>query len=85
MRQGVIPRYARLSFARSETIQIIESEIGLVDTIWLIHRAEWPLSSRAKLALAWLQERPGERAPACGLFRQRRLDHFLIRRGGAAN
>lgn len=55
----VIPRYARLAFARPETIQVIESEIGLVDTIWLIHRAEWPLSSRAKLALAWLQERLG--------------------------
>ena len=53
----VLPKSARLAFTRQQAIQVVEGEAGLVDTIWLIHRAEWPLSSRARLALGWLRER----------------------------
>lgn len=51
----VIPRYARLAFHRQDDIQVIEAGAPLVDTIWLIHRAEWPLSARAQQALRWLE------------------------------
>ncbi|ARU92980.1 LysR family transcriptional regulator [Tatumella citrea] len=54
---SVLPRFARLAFSRAQDIRVIEGTHGLVDTIWLIHRAEWPLSSRAQQALEWLSQR----------------------------
>lgn len=51
----VLPRYARLAFHRQDDIHVIEEGTPLVDTIWLIHRAEWPLSARAQQALRWLE------------------------------
>jgi DNA-binding transcriptional LysR family regulator len=51
----VLPRFARLAFHRQECIQVFEVGGPLVDTIWLIHRAEWPLSARAQQALNWLE------------------------------
>ncbi|WP_439858743.1 LysR family transcriptional regulator [Pseudomonas sp. MBLB4136] len=47
----VIPRFARLAFARPEAIQVIEGAPAVVDSLWLLHRAEWPLSARAELLL----------------------------------
>jgi DNA-binding transcriptional LysR family regulator len=52
---AVIPQSARLAFARPEAIQVESCGVSLVDTIWLIHRAEWPLSGRAQQALKWLE------------------------------
>ena len=54
---SVLPRFARLAFSRAQDIRVIEGTPELVDTIWLIHRAEWPLSSRAQQALEWLSQR----------------------------
>ncbi len=54
---SVLPRFARLAFSRAQDIRVIDGTPGLVDTIWLIHRAEWPLSSRAQQALQWLSQR----------------------------
>lgn len=51
----VLPRFARLAFHLQEGIQVIEAGNALVDSIWLIHRAEWPLSARAQQALRWLE------------------------------
>ena len=51
----VIPRYARLAFSRQDAIQVIEGAPAVVDTLWLLHRAEWPLSARAKLALRFIK------------------------------
>lgn len=48
----VIPRYARQAFARPEAIRVVEGSSRVVDTLWLIHRAEWPLSARAEKVLA---------------------------------
>ena len=45
----VIPRYARLAFSRPEAIQVIDGAPSVVDTLWLLQRAEWPLSARAQL------------------------------------
>ncbi|UTW07626.1 LysR family transcriptional regulator [Pseudomonas benzenivorans] len=47
----VIPRYARLAFSRPEAIQVIDGAPPVVDTLWLLHRAEWPLTARAQLLL----------------------------------
>lgn len=47
----VIPRFARLAFSKPESIQVIEAEPSVVDTLWLLHRAEWPLSVRAEAAV----------------------------------
>ncbi|MGO2450856.1 DNA-binding transcriptional regulator, LysR family [Pseudomonas taetrolens] len=52
----VIPRYARLAFARPEAIQVIESGARVVDTLWLLHRAEWALSARAERLLEHLRQ-----------------------------
>ena len=47
----VLPRYARLAFPRQDAIQVIEGTPAVVDTLWLLHRAEWPLSARAEMIL----------------------------------
>lgn len=51
----VIPRYARKAFERQEEIYVVECGSQVVDTIWLIHRAEWPLSRRAQTAIDYLK------------------------------
>lgn len=53
----IIPRYARLAFTRPDAIQVISGEPEVVDTLWLLHRAEWPLSARAELVLQHLRLR----------------------------
>ncbi|WP_268800446.1 LysR family transcriptional regulator [Pseudomonas huanghezhanensis] len=53
----VLPRYARQAFARQDEIQVIECGAPVIDTLWLIHRAEWPLSSRAERVVAQLRAR----------------------------
>jgi DNA-binding transcriptional LysR family regulator len=44
----VLPRHARQAFGRPEAIRVIESAAPVVDQLWLIHRAEWPLPARAR-------------------------------------
>ncbi|KRG43260.1 LysR family transcriptional regulator [Stenotrophomonas panacihumi] len=51
----VLPRYARQAFARQDRIAVVEGEPPVVDTLWLIHRAEWPLSARATHAVEALR------------------------------
>lgn len=51
----VIPQYARKAFERQQDIYVVECGSQVVDTIWLIHRAEWPLSRRAQKAIAFLK------------------------------
>jgi DNA-binding transcriptional LysR family regulator len=53
----VIPRHAREAFANSHAIRVIECGAPVVDTLWLIHRAEWPLSSRAMWMLDHIRRR----------------------------
>ncbi len=43
----VIPAYARQAFVRQEALQVVDTGAPVLDTLWLIHRAEWPLSARA--------------------------------------
>jgi DNA-binding transcriptional LysR family regulator len=51
----VMPRFARRVFAQQDAIQVLDGEPAIVDTLWLLHRAEWPLSARAALLLERLQ------------------------------
>ena len=52
----VIPQFARKAFLRQPAIAVLEAEPAVVDTLWLIHRAEWPLSNRARQVVAHLRE-----------------------------
>lgn len=60
----VVPRYARQAFARAEAVRVVECGSPVCDTIWLIHRSEWPLSSRALRAVAHLRDRIAAAVPA---------------------
>lgn len=53
----VLLRFARLAFSRQHDIEVMPCGVCVEDTIWLIHRAEWPLSARAQKALDWLRAR----------------------------
>lgn len=52
---SVLPRYARLAFSRPESVRVVEGVPPVVDTLWLLHRAEWPRSARAELVLRRVQ------------------------------
>lgn len=54
----VIPRHARQAFSRPAAVRVVEVEPAVVDTLWLIHRAEWPLSARAAWVVGQLRKRP---------------------------
>ena len=53
----VLPQSARKAFPRPSAIAVAEAGPPLVDTLWLIHRAEWPLSNCATRAVAYLRQR----------------------------
>ncbi len=64
---SVLPRFARLAFARPASIQVIEAEpkAQVVDTLWLLHRAEWPLTARAERVLHHIRQHvPTDARPA---------------------
>lgn len=52
---SVLPRYARLAFSKPESIQVIDGAPLVVDTLWLLHRAEWPLTARSETVLKHLK------------------------------
>lgn len=51
----VIPRYARKAFARQELLRVLPGPQEVIDTIWLLHRVEWPMSARAGRAVQVLE------------------------------
>ena len=55
----VIPRHARQAFANPDAIRVVEQEAPVVDSLWVIHRAEWPLSARAARVVTYLSEQMG--------------------------
>lgn len=57
----VLPCYARQAFARQEAIFVVPGEVQVIDQLWLIHRAEWPLSNRAARVLDYLRLQVAER------------------------
>lgn len=52
----VIPRYAHQAFARADAVRVVDCGAPVVDTLWLIHRSEWPLSARATRVLDYLRQ-----------------------------
>lgn len=56
---SVVPRHARQAFADQQAIHVVpapSAEAEVIDTLWLLSRAEWPLSARAERALAYLRQ-----------------------------
>ena len=51
----VLPQHARQAYARGDKIRTLILGPELVDSLWLIHRAEWPLSARAAHAVTYLR------------------------------
>ncbi|WP_136255726.1 LysR family transcriptional regulator [Onishia niordana] len=54
---SVLPRFAREAYPHPEAIRVVQGEPTVVDSLWLLHRAEWPLSARASRAVERLQAR----------------------------
>ncbi|BEV15507.1 LysR family transcriptional regulator [Herbaspirillum sp. DW155] len=52
----VIPRFARQAFAQQDKLHVMENGAQVVDNLWLIHRAEWPLSPSARRLMDSLRE-----------------------------
>jgi DNA-binding transcriptional LysR family regulator len=52
----VLPRHARQAFAQQEAIRVIAQAAPVVDSLWLIYRADWPMSARAAHVVAYLRE-----------------------------
>ncbi|MEM5426945.1 LysR family transcriptional regulator [Cupriavidus oxalaticus] len=52
----VIHQYARKAFAHADAIKVVDCGPPAVDTLWLVHRAEWPLSPRAARVLEHLRQ-----------------------------
>ncbi|WP_278366745.1 LysR family transcriptional regulator [Marinobacter salarius] len=57
----VLPQYARQAFARHSEIKVMTLERDVVDSLWMISRAEWPLSARARYAMEYLRQQLGDR------------------------
>ncbi|WP_429026653.1 LysR family transcriptional regulator [Aeromonas veronii] len=53
----VLPRFAVTAFAHQEKIRVIQSSIEVIDTLWLIYRAEWPLPARHQRLVTVLKQR----------------------------
>jgi len=55
----VLPRHARLAFARPQAIRVIEGmgekKQPVIDRLWAIYRSEWPLPARAQRVLAHIR------------------------------
>ena len=57
----VLPQYARQAFAQHSEIKVITLERDVVDSLWMISRAEWPLSARARYAMEYLKQQLRDR------------------------
>ena len=53
---SVLPRFAREAFEDQHAIRVVEGAPEVSDTLYLIQRAEWPLSARAQRALSVMRE-----------------------------
>lgn len=47
----VVPRYARQAFAAQQQIAVLQCGQPVIDKLWAIYRAEWPLNARCRLVL----------------------------------
>lgn len=56
----VLPRYARLAYPHQERIQVVETGVPVWDTLWLVFRQDWPLTSRARYVMEQMNSRSCE-------------------------
>ncbi|WP_034411485.1 LysR family transcriptional regulator [Derxia gummosa] len=54
---AVLPRHARRAFARQDEIRVVDCGPPVIDTLYLLRRAEWPLTERTRAAMDWLKLR----------------------------
>lgn len=52
----VIPRYARQAFAQQAAIEVMNCEMPVIDTLWLIRRSEWHLPPRVTRVVDYLRQ-----------------------------
>lgn len=52
----VLPQFARLAWPAQDAITAMTCQVPVTDTIWLIHRAEWPLSRRSEEVVIHLKQ-----------------------------
>jgi DNA-binding transcriptional LysR family regulator len=63
----VLPRFALQAYPQQQAIRMVEVAPQVIDSLWLIFRAEWPLSASARWAVDRLRELDwsiGTQAPA---------------------
>lgn len=61
----VLPCYARQAFSRQNEIAVMDCGVSVVDQLWLIHRAEWPLSCRATVTVDYLRTKVDRAYQSC--------------------
>lgn len=52
----VLPRFAVQAYPQQQAIRVVDAAPLVVDSLWLVFRAEWPLSASAAWALERLRE-----------------------------
>ena len=52
----VLPRFALEAYPQQQAIRVVEMAPQVIDSLWLIFRAEWPLSAAAAWAVERLRE-----------------------------
>lgn len=70
---AVVPRFAVQAFAKPDAIRVVQGEGQVIDTLWLLHRAEWPLTRRAQAVLDRLRPAVGALNDSADLFMQNAL------------
>ncbi len=53
---AVLPRFAVAAYADQHAIRIAAAIPQVIDSLWLIHRARWPLSASAASAVQELRQ-----------------------------
>ncbi|WP_440091343.1 hypothetical protein [Pseudomonas putida] len=52
----MLPKFARRAFLKQDSLQVVKCGNPVVDTLWLIYRSEWPLSSRTRRVIDQMQQ-----------------------------
>lgn len=52
----VLPRFAVQAYPRQQAIRVVDTAPQVIDSLWLVFRAEWPLSASAAWAVERLRE-----------------------------
>jgi DNA-binding transcriptional LysR family regulator len=53
---AVLPRFAVAAYANQQAVRVVGGIPHVIDRLWLIHRAQWPLSASAAWAMQQLRQ-----------------------------